>query len=1696
MKKWMMSVVGVAVAIVTVSAFGESTDAPSLLSPNGTAAPVAIHTDAQKTFLSKSMADRRAYAMTAVGREAMRTEATGRWPNAKQSDNPYAMPTSGAFPQWVTLTWTGDGPFTVEVFRKADGKLFFQQTNVYAEFAQVFNCELDTEYVWRVSNAAGISETATFKTDNVFPRLLWDHDELGQIYGVRDLGGAKGRHGLVVKQGLLIRSSDPMKGATSYAMDTAFWTGTALDGLGIRCELDLRSAEETGYATESAFGEGVIYDNDEINSYQDIFEADETAAFKAALDVALNPENYPLNFHGEIGMDRTGSLALVLEALLGMSKDDIMRDYESSWFWYKPNDRPMDEAYNQINRLLTCFENFEGSTFNAKVASYCFSIGVTQAQLDAFRTAMLGEGGAAPTEDDASIARGDVDFVTLPTGMAGYGYVVSNLTATAEIRPDNGGRYALPIGAKVGIYAVAEEGYVIVGTNPYIIDEVAIDTAIDASALPTVLPPATVALGDHPHMTAAWTGGDGSVTNAVDGADFRVEEGTTNVRVIFTADDGWEIVGGAVVELGTVTENIDFGEESGYEVPTVRRAAVKYIDADGVEQTKSAGEFDVVTEETRFLTNGWYAVIEDVDIAAKTNIVVEGDVHLILCDGASLTVTNAAMHCAAISIGTNTTLTVYGQTRGTGCLTAKGGAYGAGIGGGHTGDGCGAVAIHGGTITANGGTNAAGIGGCYKNDGGSVTITGGRIAAAAKSASAADIGNGALATSDCAVSISGGVFANPVDVAWCAEGYATVANPDPATAADYPWAVRSAYRVTVGDHPHMAAAWTCGDGSVTNEIEGVSFAVMPPGTNGVQVIFTAEPGWVLVGDAVVDVGEVAGDIAFGDGNDFRVPGVQREPVAYVDADGEERSKAGDEFEVVTSETRFLASGWYVVLDDVEIWAKTNLTVVGDAHLILCDGASLTVANAQSDTAGIAVGGGASLAIYGQAEDTGRLDVTGGVRASGIGGVMDGDCGAIAIHGGTIVANGGFSGAGIGSGPRGSGGSVSITGGRIRATAGSDFAPDIGSGSDAVTNCAVSISGGVFARELQDAWLAPGFAAVANTDAATKDEYPWALAHPVFVVVTVGDHPHLSVAWTCGDGSVTNEIEGTFFRVPVRTTNVKVVFTAEPGWEIVGEAVVNLGTVTEDTVFGDGNDYRAPEARDVCGWCGIDGEAWYFRGGVSLWRIEAAYNEGVMSLRQRNADASGTLDLWGIEQALADVGIGPVSDATLTFESTWGTNGFANVTELIITNRHFAANYPAGSLQPFAGISRLVLGDGETDLTVGSRDVSDPVVTASCSVFGTNFDTLESVEIWGRDVRLRNAFCCYAANATARLADVRVHATGDLDLGWNSFNVSTGSKGGTISNAVFEAGGDLDLGGRALRYSLVSNALVSVSAPPGARVVLGGPHFIGQYSKEMPVTLDWYAPPPVVEDSSALCDSTITWRFPVERAEEYAGIFQGKEKLVKISGPDCRLFVALPPSESADSTADRRDKYGSWQQLKTAGTSADNDGGGTAYWHRFVRIEPGESPTLRPGSGQASFTFVAENTGEMDAALRSVRIESPDIDIISDEDYARYFFVRTEPLGNNRYQLTAVLDPGAVEVESVMKRLAAQLPCETALLAGSPGLWYFVEQAERLEDLGKSFSKPVQANRDGTFSLELAPFKDSAFYRLHVKASESESSADR
>ncbi len=147
-----------------------------------------------------------------------------------------------------------------------------------------------------------------------------------------------------------------------------------------------------------------------------------------------------------------------------------------------------------------------------------------------------------------------------------------------------------------------------------------------------------------------------------------------------------------------------------------------YVDENG--NIKSAVA-TLVSSATGTLNSGWYVVSGSV--TRSGTLTVNGDVRLILADGASLTVTGD-LHQAGINVPVGQRLTIYGQEGGTGRLTASGGKYGAGIGGGVYGD-SGHIAVSGGTVTATGGDGGAGIGGGADGSAGTIAISGGNVTA-------------------------------------------------------------------------------------------------------------------------------------------------------------------------------------------------------------------------------------------------------------------------------------------------------------------------------------------------------------------------------------------------------------------------------------------------------------------------------------------------------------------------------------------------------------------------------------------------------------------------------------------------------------------------------------------------------------------------------------------------------------------------------------------------------------------------------------------------------------------------------------------------------------------------------------------------------------------------------------------------------
>ena len=150
-----------------------------------------------------------------------------------------------------------------------------------------------------------------------------------------------------------------------------------------------------------------------------------------------------------------------------------------------------------------------------------------------------------------------------------------------------------------------------------------------------------------------------------------------------------------------------------------------------------------------------------------------------------------------------------------------------------------------------------------------------------------------------------------------------------------------------------------------------------------------------------------------------------------------------DYEVVTAGTQAFEDGkWYVVLDPV---ARGTIAVGGVAHLILCDGATLTVTGV--DQPGILLDYGKSLTVCGQSGGSGTLEANGGTNSAGIGSGsrMSATAGELTVDGGIVLATGQGLAAGIGGSDNnlgtigwkgyGNGGRVTINGGRVTATPG-------------------------------------------------------------------------------------------------------------------------------------------------------------------------------------------------------------------------------------------------------------------------------------------------------------------------------------------------------------------------------------------------------------------------------------------------------------------------------------------------------------------------------------------------------------------------------------------------------------------------------------------------------------------------------------
>ena len=82
-------------------------------------------------------------------------------------------------------------------------------------------------------------------------------------------------------------------------------------------------------------------------------------------------EDRNIYFHCIGGADRTGTLAFLIEALLGVSENDLSKEYELTSFYYDNGVRCRNNSSNRPFRQLVWYlKTFPGETLQKKVTNW------------------------------------------------------------------------------------------------------------------------------------------------------------------------------------------------------------------------------------------------------------------------------------------------------------------------------------------------------------------------------------------------------------------------------------------------------------------------------------------------------------------------------------------------------------------------------------------------------------------------------------------------------------------------------------------------------------------------------------------------------------------------------------------------------------------------------------------------------------------------------------------------------------------------------------------------------------------------------------------------------------------------------------------------------------------------------------------------------------------------------------------------------------------------------------------------------------------------------------------------------------------------------------------------------------------------------------------------------------------------------
>lgn len=270
------------------------------------------------------------------------------------------------------------------------------------------------------------------------------------VWNVRDLGGWACTGGRV-KYGKIFRGGH-------FGSITDADKATIVDWLGVATDIDLRNNSETGGITASPLGGSVEYYHQSLDFYANAVSTSAASARTVAVlkkVMACVAANKPCYFHCMSGADRTGTIAYLLLSLLGVSQSDKDKEYELTAFSDEADGKRFRSTnYNATNGngwypLIKYFrDTYTGENDNEKVVAWAVANGITAAEINAFRAAMIsGDAGevAVPPQEytvtntltgcknsnaATTVTEGDAYYAAI---TANNGYVLNGATVMVKM---------------------------------------------------------------------------------------------------------------------------------------------------------------------------------------------------------------------------------------------------------------------------------------------------------------------------------------------------------------------------------------------------------------------------------------------------------------------------------------------------------------------------------------------------------------------------------------------------------------------------------------------------------------------------------------------------------------------------------------------------------------------------------------------------------------------------------------------------------------------------------------------------------------------------------------------------------------------------------------------------------------------------------------------------------------------------------------------------------------------------------------------------------------------------------------------------------------------------------------------------------------------------------------------------------------